>query len=60
MDKSNKHVSQENDQVVFDFARPDGRVIPCSGVCEMLCVFWYHLYNFKNAKNTHGGVLILD
>ena len=20
---------------------------------------WYHLYNFKNVKNTNGGVLIL-
>ena len=20
---------------------------------------WYHLYNLKNVKNTHGGVLIL-
>ena len=20
---------------------------------------WYHLYNFKNVKNTHGGVLLL-
>ena len=23
------------------------------------CAIWYHLYNFKNAKNTYGGVLIL-
>ena len=21
--------------------------------------FWYHLYNLKNMKNTHGGVLLL-
>ena len=21
----------------------------------MLCAIWYHLYNFKNVKNTHGG-----
>ena len=20
---------------------------------------WYHLHNFKNVKNTHGGVLLL-
>ena len=20
---------------------------------------WYHLYNLKNVKNTHGGVLLL-
>ena len=25
----------------------------------MRCTIWYHLYNLKNAKNTHGGVLIL-
>ena len=23
------------------------------------CTIWYHLYNFKNVKNTHGGVLLL-
>ena len=26
---------------------------------EMLCTIWYHLYNFKNVKNIHGGVLLL-
>ena len=25
----------------------------------MLCAIWYHLYNFKKMKNTHGGVLLL-
>ena len=25
----------------------------------MCCAIWYHLYNLKNVKNTHGGVLIL-
>ena len=25
----------------------------------MLCAIWYHLKNFKNVKNTHGGALIL-
>ena len=25
----------------------------------ILCAIWYHLYNFKNVKNTHGGVLLL-
>ena len=25
----------------------------------MLCVIWYRLCNFKNVKNTHGGVLLL-
>ena len=25
----------------------------------MRCTIWYHLYNLKNVKNTHGRVLIL-
>ena len=25
----------------------------------MLCAIWPHLYNLKNVKNTHGGVLLL-
>ena len=25
----------------------------------MRCAIWYHLYNLRNVKNTHGGVLIL-
>ena len=25
----------------------------------MHCAIWYHLYNLKNVKNTHGGVLLL-
>ena len=25
----------------------------------MCCPFWYHLYNLKNVKNTHGGELLL-
>ena len=25
----------------------------------MRCAIWYHLYNLKNVKNIHGGVLIL-
>ena len=25
----------------------------------VLCAIWYHSYNFKNVKNTHGGVLLL-
>ena len=24
----------------------------------MRCTIWHHLYNLKNVKNTHGGVLI--
>ena len=25
----------------------------------MRCAIWYNLYNLKNVKNTHGGVLLL-
>ena len=25
----------------------------------MLCAIWYHFYDLKNAKNTHGRMLIL-
>ena len=25
----------------------------------MLCAIWYHRYNFKKVKNTHGGVIFL-
>ena len=25
----------------------------------MLCAILYHLYNSKNVKNTHGGVLLI-
>ena len=24
-----------------------------------ICAIWYHLYNLKSVKNTHGGVLLL-
>ena len=26
----------------------------------MLSVIWYHFYNLKNVKNSHGGVLLLE
>ena len=25
----------------------------------MLCAIWYHLYDLKNVKNTHGGLSLL-
>ena len=28
-------------------------------IYETICAIWYHLYNFKNLKNTHEGVLLL-
>ena len=39
------------------------RDVPCSSEAlipyVMFYAFWYHLCNFKNVKNTHGGVLLL-
>ena len=28
-------------------------------IYAMFCAIWNHSYNFKNMKNTHGGVLLL-
>ena len=28
-------------------------------LCLMFCSIWYHLYNVKNVKSTHRGVLLL-
>ena len=34
-------------------------VIHCFVMIVMRCAIWYHLYNFKKVKDTHGRVLIL-
>ena len=31
----------------------------CSLTYVKRLAIWYHLHNFKNVKNTHGGVLLL-
>ena len=36
---------------------PKSRVMDCQFF--MFWAIWYHLYNFKNVKNTHGRVLLL-
>ena len=28
-------------------------------IVVMRCAIWYHLYNLKTVKNTHGGMLLL-
>ena len=28
-------------------------------IVKTLCAIWYHLYNLKNVKNTHGEMLLL-
>ena len=28
-------------------------------LCVLRCAIWYHLYNLKDVKNTHRGVLHL-
>ena len=34
-------------------------VINSNWMYETVCAIWYHWYNLKNVKNTHGGVLHL-
>ena len=37
-------------------------IVPCSfevSLNETLCAIWYYLYNLRNVKNTHVGVLPL-
>ena len=31
--------------------------VPCQAKYIMLWAIWYHLFNLKNLRNTHGGVL---
>ena len=34
------------------------RILPFSAFAYVMrCAIWYHLYNLKNVKNAHGGVL---
>ena len=30
-----------------------------TSIYVIFCAIWYHLYNLKNVKNTHGGVTLL-
>ena len=30
-----------------------------TNIYVIFCAIWYHLYNLKNVKNTHGGVTLL-
>ena len=43
------------------FKRQNNVSLPLANVKSNVvrCAIWYHLYNLKNVKNTHGGVLIL-
>ena len=34
-------------------------VVPEKNIFVVGYAIWYYLYNLKNVKNTHGGVLIL-
>ena len=33
-------------------------IVTINGKYVVGCAIWYHLYNFKNVKNTPGGVLL--
>ena len=34
-------------------------VLIVTNIIETLYAIWYHLYNLKNVKNTHEGLLLL-
>ena len=44
---------KENEILIKDMTRMQ------EGTYVMRCAIWHHLYNFKNVKNTHEGVLLL-
>ena len=44
---------------MLTFFRNIVKALAKSGIFVMRCTIWYHLYNLKNLKNTHGGVLKL-
>ena len=33
--------------------------VKCAQENVLRCAIWHHLFNLKNVKSTHGGVLIL-
>ena len=33
-------------------------MVPTKVINVIRCPIWYHLYNLKNVKNTHGEVLL--
>ena len=35
------------------------RVRQTTKIYVMFCTIWCYMYNLKNVKNTHGGVLLL-
>ena len=56
----------ENQKFVVFFRGYEMGTFARNGLMENLicthvvrCAIWHHLYNLKNAKNTHGGALIL-
>ena len=44
---------KENEILIKDMTRMQ------EGTYVMRCAIWHHLYNLKNVKNTHEGVLLL-
>ena len=43
----------------FRDAKPNSVFYIDCTIIVMRCAIWYHLYNLKNVKNTHRGVLFL-
>ena len=43
---------------LFEHVIQDAMMINDYSIYVMGCEIWCHLYNLKNVKNTHGGVLL--
>ena len=58
----NYQIKKKNDIVALNTCEIQNRMTNYSDErwYVMLCTIWYHLYNFDDVKNIHGGVLHLS
>ena len=58
---SNKKSLSDQERTLDVFSIFNGRIVPrySSQIYVMLCAICYHLDNFENVKNIHGGVSLL-
>ena len=60
-----KHVTSlfetyiEHENVLYNNVSYKNVIQQCVIQYMVRCAIWYHLHDFKNVKNIHGGVLIL-
>ena len=44
----------------YRYVQLSDRACGISFIYVMCCAIWYHVYNLKNVKNTHGRVLVFN